>query len=178
MDLTSIGIGLDYDDLRLRVTSDEWVEAGSRLRDQIALLLDGLAVEVEQIGSSAVTGLAAKPIIDLAVGIDGDNVLRETTSKLEAEGWIYRGDAGDDGGHVFVLETRPWFRVAHIHVVEHGGGQWTDYLRLRRVLRSSADARARYGAVKESLVASGTDRRTYSQQKTQVVRELLASDEA
>ena len=177
VDLTSVGIGLDYDDLRLSITSDEWVEAGALLRDQITLFLDGVVVAVEQIGSSAVVGLAAKPIIDLAVGIDNNDVLSEVTSKLEAEGWIYRGDAGDDGGHVFVLETRPWFRVAHIHVVEHGGRQWTDYLRLRRVLRSSDDARARYSAVKERLVASGTDRRTYTEQKAQVVRELLSADQ-
>lgn len=176
VDLITVGIGLDYHDLKLGVTTPAWVQAGSLLRDQIASVLQGAAVDVEQIGSSAVVGLAAKPIIDLAVGTSCDDALTDVTGRLVAEGWIYRGDAGDEGGHVFVLEARPWFRVAHIHVVEHGGHQWTNYVRLRKVLRSSAEARARYAAVKEHLVASGSDRTTYTHGKTEVVRALLSAD--
>jgi hypothetical protein len=45
--LTTAGLGLDYDTLRLQPTSQEWVDAGSRLRDRLADLLVNLVVGVE-----------------------------------------------------------------------------------------------------------------------------------
>jgi GrpB-like predicted nucleotidyltransferase (UPF0157 family) len=75
---------------------------------------------------------------------------------------------------VFVLEARPWHRVAHLHVVEHDGVQWRDYVRFRDLLRSSAAARGRYEAVKLMLVDEhGEDRTAYTDGKTDVVRSLL-----
>ncbi len=79
-------------------------------------------------------GLLAKPIIDLAVGNVGDHDVVAIRDSLTSGGWIHRGDAGSHGGYVFVLETRPSHRVAHLHVVEFGGPQWVNSLRLRDLL--------------------------------------------
>lgn len=173
--LTAEGLGLDHDVVRLARTTDGWIVAGSELRSRVAETLDGVAVGVEQIGSSSVLGLLAKPIVDLAVGIARPADLAAVTSRLEGAGWIYRGDAGESGGHVFVLEARPWHRVAHLHVVEHGGAQWQDYVRFRDLLRASPEARVRYEAVKLRLAAGehGNDRAAYTDGKSAVVSSLL-----
>jgi GrpB-like predicted nucleotidyltransferase (UPF0157 family) len=176
--LTNVGLGLEYHALRLDRTTDDWVRAGSRLRDRVVAVLGGEAAGVEQIGSSSVVDLLAKPIIDLAVGVSDPHDITGVTAGLEAAGWIYRGNAGDQGGHVFVLEARPWFRVAHAHIVEHGGSQWLDYLRLRDLLRESAAARACYSAAKTRLAEElGDDRKAYTEGKTEVVRSLLGENE-
>lgn len=118
---------------------------------------------MEQVGSAAVVGLLAKPIMDLAVGLALDQEVVTIRRRLESDAWIYRGDAAGDGGHVFVLETRPWFRVAHLHVVAHVGRQWRDYLLLRDLLRHSPEARDRFEAVELRLLQnSGNDRRAYT----------------
>lgn len=172
--LTTAGLGLDYDAIRLDRTTDAWLAAGAELRNQVAEALDGLVTEVEVIGSSSVLGLLAKPIIDVAVGLDATQSISPVTARLQAEGWIYRGDAGSDGGHVFVRETRPWHRVAHLHVVEHNGSQWRNYLSFRDLLRRSPEARERYEAVKLALAGrQPTDRRAYTSGKTEVVTSLL-----
>jgi GrpB-like predicted nucleotidyltransferase (UPF0157 family) len=204
--LAAAGLGLDYEELRLELASEAWLAAGAGLRERVAGLLADYPAEVELIGSAAVPGLLAKPIIDLAVGIaPGVNpVPRPVTdanpapdanpnpvpeavavsnagllpaavlASLVADGWIYRGDAGSDGGQVFVLETRPWHRVAHLHLVERGGEQWRNYLRLRDLLRRCPEARARYQATKLRLAGrQPTDRRAYTSGKTGVVTELL-----
>ena len=140
----------------------------------MAANLKGVARGVEQVGSSSVLGLLAKPIIDLAVGISVDRDLQSVTSTLEATGWIYRGDAGESGGHVFVLEARPEHRVAHLHAVEYGERQWVDYRRLRDLLRGQFHARRRYEAAKVQMAEEcGDDRRAYTDGKTAVVRALL-----
>ncbi len=172
--LADEGLGLDYNLLRLDRTTEGWVTAGASLRDEVADRLQHKVVAVEQIGSSAVVGLLAKPIVDLAVGVTALPDVDAALEALKGTGWIYRGDAGDSGGHVCVLETRPWYRVAHIHIVEHGKSQWLDYLLLRDLLRQSPEARERYEAVKKELVDEpGYDRRAYTDAKSQVVRSLL-----
>ena len=173
------GLGLDYEALRLERTTEGWVNAGSALRDEVESTLRGVAERVEQIGSSSVPGLLAKPIIDIAVGIAEPGDLVEVRRRLERAGWIHRGDAGDEGGHVFVLETRPWHRVAHIHVVHDGSPQWVNYLRFRDLLRHSRRARERYEAVKVRLVEEvGDDRTAYTDGKSDVVQSLLGDLDA
>jgi len=176
--LTHAGLGLDYNELRLDRTTEDWITAGSSLRQQVAAILEDHAAGVEQVGSSSIVGLMAKPIVDLAVGVSEHHDLGAVRERLEAAGWIYRGDAGNDGGHVFVLEARPWHRVAHLHVVDHGGTQWHSYLVLRDLLRRSAAARERYEAVKLSLVEEfGDDRKAYTDGKSDIVRVLLRPPE-
>lgn len=172
--LTALGLGLDYGTVRLKRTAESWVSAGLDLRDRTAGLLGPLAACVEQIGSSSVLGLLAKPIIDLAAGVAADQELKPVRTKLTDEGWIYRGDAGTDGGQVFVLEARRWHRVAHLHVVTYGGDQWLNYLRLRDWLRRNPEARSRYEAAKLKLASEhATDHRAYTAGKRPIVTALL-----
>jgi len=171
--LADLGLGLGYDEFRLETTTQAWVDAGVSLRDHASVVLAGAATSVEPIGSSSVLGLLAKPILDLAVSRTADQELATLQHRLEGHGWIYRGDAGADGGHVFVLEDRPRHRVAHLHVVAAGGDQWRDYVRLRDLLRGSAEARERYAEVKRQLLASGVDRAAYTTGKSDIVRSLL-----
>lgn len=172
--LTDAGLGLDHDTLRLARTSQDWIDAGTRLRNEVAEELAGIVAGVEQIGSSAVLALLAKPIVDLAVGLTSEHELAVVRSKLRATGWIYRGDAGANGGNVLVLEARPWHRVAHAHVVDFDGEQWQNYLRFRDLLRRNPEARTRYESVKGQLaIEFGHDRKAYTDGKSDVVGLLL-----
>ncbi len=93
--LTDAGLGLNYGIVQLDRTTEDWILAGSELRERVEETLGALAAGVEQIGSSSVLGHLAKPIIDLAVGLSPDHDLAAVTNALEDTGWIYRGDAGD-----------------------------------------------------------------------------------
>jgi GrpB-like predicted nucleotidyltransferase (UPF0157 family) len=104
--LTDVGLGLAYGTLRLERTTEEWLTAGSELRDSVTETLVGVAVHVEQIGSSSVLGLLAKPIVDLAIGLSEEDDLLAVTNRLEVAGWINRGgDTDEAGGRVFVCAT-------------------------------------------------------------------------
>jgi GrpB-like predicted nucleotidyltransferase (UPF0157 family) len=134
---------------------------------------------VEHVGSTAVPGLAAKPILDVVVGLapgaDPDRVI----AALEPLGYQFRGDKGTEGGVLLVLEDRPAHRVAHLHLVGHGDAQWRRYLALRDRLRGDPATRAAYARLKERLAArfSG-DRRAYTAAKAAFIARLLFEHDA
>lgn len=178
-ELTATGLGLEYGTVALVEARKAWGGIARTLADAVRKTLGDRVVGVEHVGSTAIPGLLAKPIVDLAAGtpdVPDPDVL---TAPLRSAGWEYRGDAGDDGGLVFVLETRPWFRVAHLHVVRHGATQWRNYLRFRERLRSDADARARYTSVKRALLAAHPrDRKAYQAGKEGTVASILGDEVA
>jgi GrpB-like predicted nucleotidyltransferase (UPF0157 family) len=170
-------LGLTYGQVRLVDSDPGWPRAFVCLAAELRSALGELAVAVEHVGSTAVPGLVAKPILDLAVGLapatDPDHVIRA----IGRLGYAYRGDKGDSGGLLFVLEDRPAHRIAHLHVVPHGGEPWRQYLAFRDRLRSDADARAGYAEVKRRLGERfADDRQAYTAGKAAFVARLLAVD--
>jgi GrpB-like predicted nucleotidyltransferase (UPF0157 family) len=135
---------------------------------------------VEHVGSTAVPGLAAKPIIDILVGVDDfDFVVDSVSPAMERAGYDYffRPELGDDGPRY------PWFigrdasgvRVSHIHVaLVDDTPQW-DRVVFRDYLRSDSDAALEYAKLKRDLASrfSG-DREAYTLAKTAFITEALA----
>ncbi len=170
------GLGLDYDVLQLQSGSATWQTIGAELAVKTSTLLGHHAVDVQHVGSTAVPGLLAKPIIDLAVGLRSHEDFPAVGQILTGHAWIYRGDSGDEGGHLFVLESSPWVRVSHAHAVIYEGWQWNRYLQFRDHLRSDATAREAYAEAKASLLSElGADgiREQYTNRKTPIVQALL-----
>jgi GrpB-like predicted nucleotidyltransferase (UPF0157 family) len=166
---------LEYGSVRLVRARASWARIGTQLAADVASTLPECAVAVEHVGSTAVPGLLAKPIIDLAIGVQSGTRVESLIEPMQAAGWIYRGDAGDAGGWVFVLEDEPWHRVAHAHGVEHDGVAWRRYLAFRGLLRSSTDARRAYEQAKVRLAEEyASDARRYTDGKTETVEGLLA----
>lgn len=169
-----LGLGLDYGTVRLAAARPEWVEFAKRVAQAIRDQLGRSVVSVEHVGSSAVPGLATKPIIDLAVGLEGQVPPELVKSSLGRMGYQFRGDAGDQGGLVFVLDARPKHRVVHLHVVDHGGVQWRRYITFRDLLLSDASARERYERIKRELAERFPgDRKAYTGAKASIVHDLL-----
>ena len=135
------------------------------------------AEAVEHIGSTAVPGVLAKPIVDLALAVRADTTVDDVALAMSPLGWIYRGDAGKNGGWVFVLEDAPWRRVAHTHGVAFGGTEWVRYIQFRDLLRRSATARRTYEETKQRLARKHPDgRRLYTAGKAPTVEALLAEE--
>jgi len=73
-------------------------------------MLAGGVVDVEHVGSTSVSGLLAKPILDMVTGVTDEPALDQVAEPLGSAGWIYRGDGGDQDGLLFVLEA--WAGIA------------------------------------------------------------------
>jgi GrpB-like predicted nucleotidyltransferase (UPF0157 family) len=152
----------------------EWAvlfaEEAARLRQVVGDLVE----DIQHVGSTAVEGLPAKPILDIVVALRTAEDVPALTERLCASGYIYRDDSGADGGHLFVLAPQPDVRTVHLHAVLSSDPQWRDYLAFRELLRSDSDARVRYARLKRRLAEKFTgDRLAYTTGKESFIRGLL-----
>jgi len=107
---------------------------------------------VEHVGSTSVIGLAAKPTIDIAVAVPSLALPAGAVAAMERLGYHYGGDHGRPQ-HVFRKGERvPWQFL--VHVVEHEGSMWRDFLDFRDYLRANPTEAARYERLKRSLLAA------------------------
>jgi GrpB-like predicted nucleotidyltransferase (UPF0157 family) len=168
-------LGLRYGTVRLVAYRPEWARAFVEERARLSEALSGLTCEIEHVGSTAVPGLLAKPILDIAVGLFHASSVEEAVSAIRGLSYQYQCDAGSEGGHVLVREAEPLVRTHHVHVVELGDPQWEAYLLFRDFLREHRHAREAYGAEKVALAHRHSgDREAYTEAKDGIVRELLA----
>jgi GrpB-like predicted nucleotidyltransferase (UPF0157 family) len=127
------------------------------------------ALGLEHIGSTAVPGLMAKPIVDLMVGVADLETSEEVVSLLQSVGY-------EDCG---ALEGRRYLRkrghvAFNVQIVEHGGARWTANLLFRDYLRSEREAAQRYAEDKQIAIAQAPMLLAYSEAKKSAIEALLA----
>jgi GrpB-like predicted nucleotidyltransferase (UPF0157 family) len=133
----------------------------------------GEAVGIEHIGSTAVPGLPAKPIIDIAVGLRDVGATDAAVRALEPLGYV-RAPEGDFEGRVFLRRTaHDGVATHHLSLTVHGGDYWVDHLAFRDALRASPELCRRYGELKRALAAEHDDVERYTRAKTALVRDAL-----
>jgi len=139
-------------------------------------LVDGA---VEHVGSTAVPGLPAKPIIDLMASVrDPDAVVREAADALRADGWHYVPPDLDSGGswRRFYVKPDPsgQHRYAHLHLIKAGHPRWTQQLEFRDALRRDNELADTYANLKRRLAAEHPhDREAYTEAKADFILEAL-----
>jgi GrpB-like predicted nucleotidyltransferase (UPF0157 family) len=145
----------------------------------LTLLAPWLADGVEHVGSTAVPGLAAKPVIDLMASVrDPGIVVERAGPPLAADGWCYVPPEIDSGGswRRFFVKPDPsgQHRYAHLHVIAAGHPRWAEQIAFRDALRRDAALAARYAALKRRLAAAHPDdREAYTAAKGAFVAEAL-----
>ena len=165
-------LGLVPGTVRLIDYSDRWPEAFRALKREIeAALASHGHVATEHIGSTAVPGLASKPLIDAMTGLERLEQHTACVGPLRRPGYVHKGEFGVPGRHFFVLGEPA---MAHLHLVEHGSHFWRLNTFFRTVLREDDAARARYLRVKRELAARHAhDRPGYTAGKDEIIRTLL-----
>lgn len=155
----------------------EWAQAYLREAGRVRAVLGPLAVAVEHIGSTAVPGLVAKPIIDLLVGVRTLDDAPACVTRIAELGYEYVAAFEE------VMPYRRFFRrdlhgvrTHHLHLVERTHPFFTEHVALRDYLRVHPDDARRYGDLKRELAsAHPSDIHAYMDGKDALIRELNAS---
>ena len=152
-----------------------WAGWFGRLRDRIWPAVEHLAARIDHIGSTAVPGLAAKPVIDLDIVVTSEAAVRPVIEALRPLGYLWRGDLGIEGRQAFFRPDDDDLPDHHLYLVVDGSRAHQDHVLLRDLLREDADARQRYAALKRRSVAEvDGDIERYVAAKAALVAELLA----
>jgi GrpB-like predicted nucleotidyltransferase (UPF0157 family) len=144
-----------------------WVERFEAERKRLEDALEPwLAQPIEHIGSTAVPGLPAKPIIDMVAGVRSLAESREAFPALEQLGYAWRPHRPE--AHLFVREGYG------VHLTEPGSDLWRERLAFRDALRASAELRAEYSAWKDAHFVRSPGR-PYDADKRPLVERVLAA---
>ena len=140
----------------------------TRFREEADILRRGLAAwlagPIEHIGSTAIPGLAAKPVIDIMAGVQGLDVSRPAIAAATELGYCY---------FPYQVELEHWFckpspsfRTHHLHLISVGTPEWSGRIAFRDYLRAHADVASEYEALKRRLAHEHRlDREAYTQAK-------------
>jgi len=149
----------------------EWPRWFARIRDRVTPALGPVGHRVEHVGSTAVPGLAAKPIVDADVVVAEPDVDR-AVALLAALGYQHAGDLGVTGREALLPPADELYH--HLYVVVDGSAALADHVDLREYLVSHPAAAQRYARRKYELAhLLETDREEYVRQKGDLVEELL-----
>lgn len=153
----------------------DWAERAAGWIRRLSESLAPLSARVEHIGSTAVSDLAAKPVIDLQVAVpdvDDEDAYRR---RLEGLGLILRAREPD---HRFFRPPSEQPRTIHVHVCQRGSNWEREHLLFRDFLRAHPDRTETYAALKREVAARvGGDRIAYSNAKAPFIEETLRAAE-
>ncbi|MCX4909667.1 GrpB family protein [Streptomyces sp. NBC_00878] len=157
-----------------------WSEQFEGLQQRLAAHVADLAVSIEHVGSTAVPGCAAKPIIDLDIVVSEEAVMPELISRLTGQGYRHEGDLGIRGRAAFrAPSTAP---EHHLYGVVAGSKPHLDHVLLRDYLRQRPDEVRCYSTLKVALAqrfrADCEGRAAYSVAKSTLVEELVVKSYA
>lgn len=137
--------------------------------------LRGAASAIEHVGSTAVLGLAGKPVLDVAIAVLSEGAADACIAPLEDLGYEYRGPYGDDPRRRYYVRGVGGARVAHLHLYVLPAAGWDEQLGFRDALRADAALASAYAAEKFRVAdAVGWRKAAYSLAKGAFVERTLA----
>jgi GrpB-like predicted nucleotidyltransferase (UPF0157 family) len=157
---------VDYDPM--------WVESFAVQQAKLtALLSPWLAGAVEHIGSTAVPGLRAKPVVDVLAPVGSLVDAQRALPLLEWDGWLHWAQDPNRHNRMGFLHPRPETRTHHLHVIADKGSI-SALLEFRDALRNDAQLRRACESLKTRLAQEHrTDREAYTNAKTAFVERAL-----
>ncbi len=137
------------------------------------LLKPWRAGPIEHVGSTAVPGLRAKPVIDVMVGVGSLVASRPAIDALARAGYQYAAYK-TDVMHWFCKPSFE-FRTHHIHLIPFGSALWYQRLAFRDALRADRDLATEYAKLKQDLASTFEfDREAYTEGKSAFIGRVLA----
>jgi GrpB-like predicted nucleotidyltransferase (UPF0157 family) len=144
---------------------------------RIRTALGPLALRIDHHGSTAVPGLAAKPVIDIQISVAALQPMPPYAGPLESLGYTHVPHP-DDSFAPFFHRPAGWPHTHHVHVVQAGGPEERRTLAFRDYLRHHADVAREYERLKRRLAAEHPDPESgeaYARAKTDFVERVVAS---
>ena len=157
----------------------EWEIQAQQMIDKLREVFGDFAVDIQHVGSTSIRKIEAKPIIDIAIGLQTFEGLDGFLVPLAAMG--IEKSAGQPFADIvlFSIDAKSGERLYNIQAVLYGSPQWNGHVRFRDYLNANPDKAAEYERIKkEAALLYPADVMRYSAHKNAFIEKCIAeSDE-
>ena len=165
-------IGLASGTVKLLPYSNNWQKQYEHEEAELKEVLQLEGADIQHVGSTAVPGMPAKPIIDIAILV-ADLATAETwIPSLNKIGYEYKGIEPDLPDRRFFAKGPKTNRTVYLHIVNEK--EWNSLLKFRDLLRSNESAAKQYAQLKESLALKFPHNRlAYTMAKNEFISSII-----
>ena len=128
---------------------EEWKIAFQEIKHELEQAVAELIIGIEQIGSTAVEGMSAKPCIDMDLVIRDHAAFDEVAARLAAIGYVHEGDLGIPDREAFAYSNKPHLYKHYLYVCPQHSAELHRHVVFREFLKVTPEAVQQYSAVKE-----------------------------
>lgn len=166
-------MGLKVGEVRLERWNPQWREDFEREKQNLLKIFGLLALDIQHIGSTSVNQLDAKPIIDIAVGLDDLSDFEEVRRYFENSP-VYSIKEDNVLDEILIRKGPENNRTHFIHVMESKSQRMKDSLKFRDALRANPQIRDEYCKLKHLLANKyPNDRESYTADKSAFIKQVL-----
>lgn len=167
-------IGLKEGTVTITPYTPLWKTLFKRERQRLITVLHPWVTSIEHVGSTAVPGLAAKPLIDMMAAVESLEVPQKLVLPLQKLGYEFIPEPVFTD-RVFFPKGPTEQRTYHLNLVIKGSGQWKSALLFRNYLIAHPDVKEEYQRLKQSLARLyPTNREQYTKSKSEFIEYVLA----
>jgi GrpB-like predicted nucleotidyltransferase (UPF0157 family) len=167
-------LGCERHLVRLEPYQPAWADLFQQEAERLSTALGGHIVRIEHVGSTAVPGLDAKPILDIVVAVRDMSDTAAFEKALSRLGYLHKADNDRPGRLYFVKRTADNRSTHHLNITELGTECWFTHVAFRDYLREHPQAREEYRKLKLDLVSRhSADRVAYQEGKDQLIKRIL-----
>ena len=166
-------VGLDWNTIRLSPYDSRWQVLYAEEACLLSSILSAFNIVIEHVGSTAVHGMPAKPIIDMVAAIDSLEQIEDIVQILSDHGYRCLGECGRPGRFFFVKGAQT-NTTHHLHLVKKGSAYFQQYILFRDYLRANPAQALEYAKHKIHLAKKHRDdRHSYRIEKGAYIENLL-----
>ena len=164
-------MGLINGTVELKNDYSNWNRMFISEQDILKKLFGNLALQIEHIGSTSVKGLSAKPIIDIAVGVNDFNDVKNIIVKLES---IYTVNFNEENDEILLIKEDSKKTYFLIHVMRINSARYKNSIAFRDCLINNTEIKKSYEKLKISLSEKySNDRKKYTKSKSEFIENVL-----
>ncbi|MGR5150107.1 GrpB family protein [Photobacterium alginatilyticum] len=171
--LEELNVGLERFTVQLIDYTPSWSKAYELIASVIIPHLGDATVY--HIGSTAIPGSIAKPIIDIGIAYNENSTFEKQILSLESLGFTSKGEYGVEGRSFFTYYNGDEsFDYIHVHAYKQGDLKLKKHIQFRDVHIQSPELLVEYNALKQDLVENGVSRQDYPQAKAAYIQKVLS----
>ncbi|GEM_PF-357646 len=167
-------LGLKRNSVELKEHESIWKDEFVKEKAILSSILQKNVLSINHIGSTAIPCICAKPILDIAVEVDGFDIMGSLDEAMQANGFIHRSMHDESGKRLYVKGGED-YRTHHVHFFEKGSKELKDHLFFRDYLIDNISVAKKYEELKRKLAFQfPCDREKYTEGKSEFIRSILS----